>query len=360
MKKTITHILVIFSLFLTSCKSPSTFVSTSIVLDDKDMNYVSMSDIFECEKFVFLDSSAVCQISNIKRIIPYKNQYYILDNDIHKCILIYDENGNFIRKIGNVGKGKTEYQTVEDFTIEENSGNIIVLSSNSTLYIYKADGSFVDKKKIDESVFWNIAYNNNRYIFTTNNLTFTKGDNAFLIYTYDLNFNLLSKDISVLPMQMYMLSPLGTNIKTLRNFTIYTDIYEKKVYVIDENMNIKECFEYQMSNPIPYEDLSNTQKFIQTQQKYDYLLENVFLAKNIVTFYSKEGEARLSVVNNEGKIIKDSKYAGIIPKIFWTDGNTILCAMPYEDYEYMRNQNSELFFKQGNYVLYKMKLKLRH
>ena len=46
--------------------------------------------------------------------------------------------------------------------------------------------------------------------------------------------------------------------------------------------------------------------------------------------------------------------------VSWTDGNTILCAMPYEDYEYMRNQNSELFFKQGNYVLYKMKLKLRH
>jgi hypothetical protein len=65
---------------------------------------------------------------------------------------MFDENGKYIRKICRKGRGPKEYIGISNgptLDFDKNTGNLLVLSSNSLLYEYTPDGDFV--QKIDPS-----------------------------------------------------------------------------------------------------------------------------------------------------------------------------------------------------------------
>jgi hypothetical protein len=264
----------------------------------------------------------------------------------------------FIRKIGKIGRGSGEYINIEDFTIDENTGNIVILTNNSTIYTYTQSGDFVTKKILDKSLLWNIVGCGNRFISTTNQLTYTEGENAFLIYLFDNDFQLVEKEIPVLPIQMYTPSMVPACLKTAGNSIVYTDVYTNRSYLIEESVKSCKAYTYQLKNPMPLKIFHSTNLFMQEQLNYDYIKENVFLDDYILTFYSEQGTLKLLLSKKDGTYVTSGIYWGVLPSILWTDGNSMIATMTTIEYNHLKEVKDETeFHEDEGFILVKLKLK---
>ncbi len=76
-------------------------------------------------------------IGNIDKIQPYKDRLYILDTNIAKGVFVFNKNGKFIQKIGNLGNGPGEYVSCQDFTINKAKEEILIYDTyHERIYIY--------------------------------------------------------------------------------------------------------------------------------------------------------------------------------------------------------------------------------
>ena len=104
-----------------------------INLDSTVNNKTSLpfSSVYKGIKTVILETNKSCLIGNINKIRVHGEYLYVLDMLIAKSLLVFDMEGNFIRKIGSVGQGPGEYTEPWDFAIDKENGIIYILDSRS-------------------------------------------------------------------------------------------------------------------------------------------------------------------------------------------------------------------------------------
>jgi hypothetical protein len=124
-------VLWIFVVVLLSCQS------TSKKINQRDLHIINFdnieqkqgflySSLFDSVKVIALSSEDVT-LSKITKMETYGSYLVILDSYQAKGVYLFDLDGNFLRRYGNVGFGPEEYHSCDDFTIDE---------SKSELYIY--------------------------------------------------------------------------------------------------------------------------------------------------------------------------------------------------------------------------------
>lgn len=123
---------------------------TEVIIDTKNEVGISRSlttEYFKSRKLVKLETTNESLIAQINRLIVYENRYYIFDHQ-NKSIFIFDESGNYISKIHNIGNGPGEYIQLSDFTIDVKNQRIILLCDiPSCLIYYDMNGQFLDQEK---------------------------------------------------------------------------------------------------------------------------------------------------------------------------------------------------------------------
>lgn len=331
-----------------------------VVLSKGSEEIVLLEDVFNIEDMIQLETSPECMISYIKRLEYYNDCYYILDNNIQQTVLVFDAQGHFMHKIGRLGHGKGEYITIVDFAIDREEKRIIMLSRNSLVLVYKLDGTFLFKKELDKSLFWNLTSNAHNLIFSTNNLTYTSGENAYLFYEFDKGLRLRRKFYPVLSEQMYAISAIPSKLYTLNNEFIYTDMYSHKSFLINQLGEIETCYNFQFKNPMPQRNFQNNDIFMAEQLKFDYLLDNMLLSKNIITFFYQDGKSRIAIADKSGNVLLNKVYGGIIPKFYFSDGDKIITAINAFDLKRM-SEYSNLprrgitIMPENNYVIATLK-----
>lgn len=136
-----------------------------INIDNQDYeNTVSYSDLFNSVKFVPLETNRNCLIGQIDEIELYNDTIFILDKSIGKAIYMFDKNGSFIKKIGQLGKGPGEYFSPKSFTIDNYTKQIKILDEGKLL-IFSIYGEF--QKEILLS-----HYDSPRYLKSINGITY--------------------------------------------------------------------------------------------------------------------------------------------------------------------------------------------
>lgn len=113
-----------------------------IILDDNIQNSedsIAMSSFIKVEKAIKLEASPSCLIGNIRQIIKKNGLYYI--NSSNSPLKVFNENGRYVRNIGDLGNARGEYASVLNMDIDEN--NVYVLT-NRKLMIYSINGTFLE------------------------------------------------------------------------------------------------------------------------------------------------------------------------------------------------------------------------
>jgi len=107
-----------------------------------------LSEVVKSIRLIPLETKPECFIESVSRVF-FGKKYIIFTTRGSKCdLMVFDTQGNFIRKIGRQGKGPGEYNHIREFSVLEDEEEIYVNNGLSgDIIAYSFDGSFI--KKID-------------------------------------------------------------------------------------------------------------------------------------------------------------------------------------------------------------------
>lgn len=110
-------------------------------LDEKE---IPVSELIDNIKFIPLQTTEESLIAEINKLICTDHYYFILDSDIGKNVLIFSNNGAFIKKIP-IGQGPEEIYNPGDIAIDEEQNHLIVYNRKG-LSFYDYQGNFVKRE----------------------------------------------------------------------------------------------------------------------------------------------------------------------------------------------------------------------
>jgi hypothetical protein len=154
-----------------------------VVPVDTEQNYsLPMSEIADEIKSVELEITDESPITSIAQVLICDNYIVILNRQLTGSnILLFNNDGKFIRQIGSMGQGPGEYTNLGGIIADIQNKRIIVHSGNKLLY-YDFAGNFI--KELSSKQF-NTMFALLRYVYYINNeiwsvgATVETGDNGF-------------------------------------------------------------------------------------------------------------------------------------------------------------------------------------
>jgi hypothetical protein len=124
------------------------FSTGKIVIDTENSPVIKLSDICETIKYIPLQTTNECLIGNIDKIIFANDRFYILDKELAKAIFVFEYNGDFAFKVGNLGLGPGEYSSINDFVLNSLTETIEVMSGLNILK-YDMSGKYLTTMKLE-------------------------------------------------------------------------------------------------------------------------------------------------------------------------------------------------------------------
>lgn len=153
-----------------------------IDLDDiKTKETVKASDFFKNSKSIILETNENSLIGNIKQI--YINNHYIIvfDDSENLSVLVFNLDGTFSHKIGELGRGAGEYISISDFTVDDKKDEIYLLDSEDAKVkkYHLNTGKFINSIPINSKrASMHIQYQDNNLYVDAN----IKSDEQSLLY----------------------------------------------------------------------------------------------------------------------------------------------------------------------------------
>jgi hypothetical protein len=128
------------------------------------------SDIFEDYYVIPLETNEDCLIGEIKSIRFSNDKIIILDSRVSKSIFVFDQKGNFIRKIGCLGKGPGEFIQPHSISVNKEKEELAIYDAMlNKIQLYSLSGEFIKSITLNRStacasieIFDNAIYLSNR------------------------------------------------------------------------------------------------------------------------------------------------------------------------------------------------------
>ena len=104
---------------------------------------LALNERIDSISFVVLDdSNSEALFKEIDKMLYVNERFYILDYMGTSSVLVFDNKGTFLFKVGNVGQGPGEYTRVTDFDV--NNDCIYLLDSRKRMiFSYDLNGKFI-------------------------------------------------------------------------------------------------------------------------------------------------------------------------------------------------------------------------
>jgi hypothetical protein len=259
---------------------------------------IGIDSLFSEFEYIVLETSNKSIFGKINKLIVYDKQFFILDKTGMKKIYVFSEEGTFSHTIGNVGGGQGEYMNIEDFVIDEPKRQVVVLAYPSTIYIYDMDGRFVRRKRLSEtSMLWNIVSYSDGFVCSTNHQSATSGEDAFLIYMYDKEFNPKGKALDVLPIQVAIPPFIARPVQKNNDEIVYFDNFTSTVYFNVTETDAIRSIRFIMDKPAAPEIYADPQRFFTRQGDYCFFL-NALIANNVLwSSFANKGKECVCIMN---------------------------------------------------------------
>ena len=186
MKRIIKLLILVLIITISSCSQAQITIKGKPKIIDIAVNEnikYSLLDILKPKEFIPLETNENVVIAGIAKLKISGNNYYIQD-DQTKTLFVFNENGEFVRKIGRFGRGPEEYHSLTDFAFMQGKDLKIVILDNygKQILIYDKDSKYIDRIKHNLWVNGISCLQNNKYVLTcTNNPNIDFYCNLFII-----------------------------------------------------------------------------------------------------------------------------------------------------------------------------------
>lgn len=105
--------------------------------------------LFRDLELVFLETNDDILLANCDKVIFHEDRFYVYDSQFSH-LLAFDRQGKYLFRVGNLGHGPGEYQSIYGFSVDTNADKILVYSlDNQAVFEYSLEGRFIEKKGVD-------------------------------------------------------------------------------------------------------------------------------------------------------------------------------------------------------------------
>lgn len=332
-----------------SCASDQLlYKNYELSLKDSSEKTLKFSDVFTPTDIIQLETSDSCILQHIYKIASSDGLYYVLGKNEDDAVFVFNGQGEFIRKIGEQGRGHGEYNNASDFVVDKENGRVVILSAPSKFYVYDLEGKFLFSNTLKGGLLWNIERLADGYVCSTNHLTETdEGEAPFLLYFYDNNFNLQGRQIPISAEPNQCPTLFSSILQACDSCALYYDVMENKVYSVNrDNGTLCRTYNFILDNQMPNNLFKSYKTFEEGLFKYDFVLDALFVNNHVLVKYKHDNKMFVKILSSSGEEIKSGSYRSIFPKMFkGADGEVLL---PVNAHQFVKNKND---FASGKAVL---------
>lgn len=122
----------------------------TIKVDLNEVKEGKLTDYFEPHiDYVILEDNdqTEAQIGEIAKLIGHRDRLFVFDWWVGKCVQIFDRQGNFIRRIRNMGEGPEKYLELADIDIVQDT--IYLLAHPRKIMKFDLEGNFISEFNLD-------------------------------------------------------------------------------------------------------------------------------------------------------------------------------------------------------------------
>lgn len=336
-----TLVLLVLCLLATSCsRQNARQESEGINIDltsDTEKAPLTHNDAMTIHGWIALDTCEQALLPSLQKIEKHDNRFFILDRVHQKGVVVFDEKGKYLYRIGKQGQGPGEYPDIYDFTIDRRSNRVVILSPASSVNVYTCEGEFLDAhRELDPTLLWNLTRTEDGYLMSTNHQTYTEGENAYLLYCFDNDFRLKWKDIPVYKKQISMSAStlLSSALQAIGNCTYYCDSPNYRIYSTGSDKGeLRQAFDISLKNPAPVEAFTDPMAFMQHQREYSFITECAITERWLILHYVDKGQMKFALVDREnGNVVRNGAYQGVVLKMFYLGDNLFASPVTAEEY----------------------------
>ena len=191
--KKLSSIVFLFLIIVACNKKESTTSSIRINISEIPQKEIKIQDITSDFSIIPLETSDRSLIQYIKKIAIHNDKILILDNQ-RPMFAVFDRNGKFIKNIGQIGNGPGEFYYPSDFIIDEKLKQIELLDGlRNRILIYDLEGNFIKRISLDIRGDYFAKFSDGSYIVYTNMRS--SKELPFKLVRIDNNGRLISKEL---------------------------------------------------------------------------------------------------------------------------------------------------------------------
>lgn len=118
--------------------------------DNIENEALILNDLIDSSYYIKLGQADQVSIEAIDKIVFAGDNIIIIDKQKMKGLYLFSDNGSFLGRIGNFGKGPNEYLSASDVAVDRSSGDIVVLDQfGKKLLYFDTDGEFLKEMPIN-------------------------------------------------------------------------------------------------------------------------------------------------------------------------------------------------------------------
>jgi hypothetical protein len=245
---------------------------------------IFLSDFVKEVRIIPLEFNEQCLLGIVKKIVIADSSIFIQDKQNNEGIFRFDMNGKFICRIGKLGRGPSEHQTLTDFSLNNETKSVYIYSnSQRKLLEYSLNNTFIKETLL------NFAAENFEY---QNNFFYMYRENPQLYESY----NLVIKDISGKTVALYFKSEPGKRSHSRRVFSpqqdhllMYGSLNDTIYLVKGNHLEYAYCIDFgkhtiRKEDRLALKEWSNNVLKIMNDNHYISGIDNLFLLKNLLFF----------------------------------------------------------------------------
>lgn len=185
---------------------------------------VSIYDFFTNVKIIPLETTEESLITEVSKVQFYNGHYYILDRRSHE-LFCFDEEGKFLYKISNQGRGPREYVGVSDFTIDRFNYRLLLLDpATKHIHSFDIEGNYLNVMNLEGPVVTRIhSLNDSTLVF------FSSVDEYELLYYSMVNEHFFHKEFKS-PGEHRSYYPSLNGVYQFENRTFFLPSLSRNVY----------------------------------------------------------------------------------------------------------------------------------
>jgi hypothetical protein len=209
-----------------SCKEKT--IRDSIIIDPSNFveDELNISNFVDSIKYVKLSSDVI--FGHIYHL-EYLDEFVLIGTD--QGLLLFDDNGGYIRKIGNRGNGPMEYQYCHDFTVNRKDGTIFV-SDRPYIKVFSFDGECLNYIKVSGNHIKTVYKDGLLYLFPL--IVASSRPTAYFWESIDLNGNLTGvKENTTVKFDGEGMTYVGNFTYKSNDFVFYWNHYSDTVFRIN-------------------------------------------------------------------------------------------------------------------------------